>query len=107
MDEDSDYERIPEDQQIFPEDGIVQTPDFPDTLFEVRNVHGGEKGFIRCHFLVAEGSMLIAGKPFAEFESDKALIEYAAPCDAIVEKLLLANGAAVGSNEPMVKIRRK
>ena len=89
---------------MFPADGVLYTPDFPDALFEAKAQL--DSGFVICRFLVEEGELLTAGLPFVEFETDKAVIEHVAPCDAIVEQFLVGDGDAVGANQPLAKVRK-
>ncbi len=57
-------------------------------------------------WLCKVGDPVKAGQHIADLEADKAVFEFAAPADGVVEALLLPEGEQVDVGSPMMKIRK-
>ena len=55
---------------------------------------------------VAQGESVTNGQIIADLEADKAVFEYSAPFDAVVEELVVAEGEQVDVGEPLLKLRK-
>ncbi|MEM8783045.1 MAG: beta-ketoacyl-ACP synthase 3, partial [Planctomycetota bacterium] len=57
-------------------------------------------------WLCRVGEPVKAGQHIADLEADKAVFEFAAPADGVVEELILPEGEQVDVGSPMMKLRK-
>jgi biotin carboxyl carrier protein len=98
-----EFEPIPLEQQEFPEEGIIYAPGALQTNeVSVGGLYLGPE----CNFLVQAGSEVIGGKPIAEVCTSTHILEVTAPCNAVIEELLVENGQVVEAEQPIVRLRK-
>ncbi len=92
---------IPQEEQYFPEGGIVRVPDF----FEMpANPHGEVYMGPECKVLIASGAYMSAGQVIAEIDTPSHVFEVVAPCDGTIEEIYVSSGQLVEAGQEICKL---
>lgn len=94
-------ERIPEQEEVFPPDGIIAIPELPG---EFGNPYGEMSS--TCEVLVAPGQQVYGGQALAVIDTPNVTLEIPSPCSGVVKELFISNGAAVSGGENLASIER-
>lgn len=89
-----DIQIAPEDE-VWPEGGLVNAPDFDETAHEPI-----------CNVLVATGEQVSAGQVLAELEMSMQIYEIFSPCSGVVEELFVVAGNPVAPEQILLKLAR-
>ena len=96
-----EFEQIPPDEEVYPDDGLIRAPEFP---IERPLPRGGIYLGPEFTCLVHIGSKVVGGQPVAEIEASAMVLEVIAPCSGVVEEILVQNGAVVADKQPLIKL---
>lgn len=85
-----DIQIAPEDE-VWPEGGFVNAPDFDETAHEPI-----------CNVLVVVGEQVSAGQVLAELEMSMLIHEVVSPCGGIVKKAFVTDGDCFEPKQPLI-----
>ncbi len=74
------------------------------TVVRMPSVLAGASEAAINKWLVAEGAAVVSGEPFAELETEKAVVEYNAEIDGTLGRIIVAEGATAVIGEPIAVV---
>ena len=89
-----DYEAIPEDEQVFPEDGIICVP-------EIGNMEGAV-----YELPISVGESIQAGRTLIAGDFDKCTLDIPSPCTGVISEIFVQINDFIEADTPIVKITR-
>lgn len=96
-----DFERIPIEDEVFPENGILVAPIFRDEYAPAqRGLYLGPE----FRSLINVGDSIVGGQPIAEVETSQMIVEVTSTCSGTIESVLANNGEVIQSEQPLFKI---
>lgn len=74
------------------------------TVVRMPSVLAGASEAAINKWLVAEGAAVVSGEPFAELETEKAVVEYNAELDGTLGRIIVAEGKSAAIGEPIAVV---
>ncbi len=102
-------ERIPSEEEVFPEDGIIRVPSLVGLPFSKEVPHGGirsqEHGEV-YEIIVGIGYSVYGGQSILLADFGQCTVEIPSPCSAVIEEILTEHGNLIKEGDPLFKINR-
>lgn len=104
-----DGERIPLEEEVFPEDGIVRAPSFEALPFSKEVPHGGirSEGCGEVYeIIVGVGYPVYGGQSILLADFGQCTVEIPSPCSGNIEEILTEHGNLIKGGDPLFRISR-